>query len=225
MPVSEALKAPFIPDQFYHIVFKSIDGILLFRDEKDYTVFLERFVQFTGFVFDMWAYCQLSNHVHIIVKIKSHESILTTISLKEESKQTIVMKKLLSDSSDAYLFDATLERQVNSFLVSYANYIKNKYRHQGGLFQKPFKRIQIDTDAYLQMAIIYVHANPVKHKAFNNYKAYLHSSYNNIIKCNGLYGAISAVVAFFGGINKFVLLHEEQMGYYYQMGFPNSKLE
>ena len=225
MPVSEVLKAPFIPEQYYHVVFKSIDGVLLFRDENDYAVFLERLAQFTGFVFDTWAYCQLSNHAHFIMKIKSLESILATLAVTDKSKQTTAMKKLQEEPNGPNLFDAMLERQINSFMVSYANYSKNKYHHQGGLFQKPFKRIQIDTDAYLQMAIIYVHANTVKHKTFNNYKTYFHSSYSAIIKSNGFYCAATVVVEFFGGLNKFVLLHEEQINYYYQKGFPNSKLE
>ena len=43
---------------------------------------------------------------------------------------------------------------MNSFLVSYANYINNKYDRKGGIFQKPFKRIAIEGDAHLQQAII-----------------------------------------------------------------------
>ena len=225
MPVSEVLKAPFIPGQYYHVVFKSIDGILLFRDENDYAVFLERLAQFTGFVFDTWAYCQLSNHAHFIIKINSLESVLKSIAVTDKTKQTSAMTKLLLHSNDSGVFDTMLERQMNSFMVSYANFCKNKYHHHGGLFQRPFKRIQIDTDAYLQMAIIYVHANTVKHKTFNNYKTYGHSSYGAIIKSNRFYCATTAVLGFFGGLDKFVLLHEEQINYYYQKGFPNSKLE
>jgi hypothetical protein len=43
MPVSENLKAPFYPGQNYHIILKSIDGLLLFREDMDYAVFLTRF--------------------------------------------------------------------------------------------------------------------------------------------------------------------------------------
>jgi putative transposase len=225
MPVSELLKSPFAAGNHYHLVFKSIDGVLLFRDENDYAIFLERFQQFTAIAFDNWAYCLLNNHAHFIIKVKSLENIVKTIFKTDQSKQTVAMKKLLASLDDLEILDTMIERQVNSFMVSYANYTKNKYHHDGGLFQKPFKRIAIDTDAYLQLAIIYVHANMVKHKIFDKYKEYLHSSYAAIITNNNLYCVSVAVIQFFGGIEKFTLLHEEQINYYYQKGFPNSKLE
>ena len=82
------------------------------------------------------------------------------------------MKKILATPDGQDVFDEMTERQVNSFMVSYANYTKNKYQHHGGLFQKPFKRIRIDSDVHLQVAIIYTHANPVKHKIFKDYLFY-----------------------------------------------------
>ncbi|GAB2836479.1 transposase [Ferruginibacter profundus] len=225
MPVSELLKSPFVAGNHYHLVFKSIDGVLLFRDENDHTIFLERFQKFTAIAFYNWAYCLLNNHVHFIVKVKPLENIVIAISKTDQTKQTVAMKELLAVQDKPETLDAMIERQVNSFMVSYANYTKNKYHHKGGLFQKPFKRIAIDSDAHLQMAIIYVHANVAKHKVFDNYKKYVHSSYTAIITNNNFYCASASVVQFFGGVEKFILLHEEQINYYYQKGFPNSKLE
>ncbi|MGG9961682.1 transposase [Ferruginibacter sp. SUN106] len=225
MPVSELLKSPFVAGNHYHLVFKSIDGVLLFREENDYAIFLERFQQFTAIAFTNWAYCQLSNHVHFIIKVKPLENIIKAISKTDQTKQTVAMKKLLTLQDNLEALDAMIERQVNSFMVSYANYTKNKYLHDGGLFQKPFKRIAIDTDTHLQMAIIYVHANIIKHKVFDNHKEYLHSSYNAISINNNFYCASAAVLQFFGGVEKFIRSHEEQINYYYQKGFPNSKLE
>lgn len=225
MPVSELLKSPFVHGNHYHLVFKSIDGLLLFRQDADYQTFLKRFAQFTGFVMDTWAYCLLNNHAHFIIKIKSIEAIITNIKQRELPKQTVAMKKILATPDEQDVFDEMVERQVNSFMVSYANYTKNKYQHHGGLFQKPFKRIQIDSDVHLQVAIIYTHANPVKHKVFNDYLFFPYSSYALFLVRTSHYCAVEEVLIFFGGVEKFILLHKEQIEHYYQNGFPNSKLE
>jgi putative transposase len=135
------------------------------------------------------------------------------------------MKKLVVHTNDAVIFDELMERQINSFMVSFANYTKNKHQHHGGLFQKPFKRIAIDTDAYLQQAIIYVHANSVKHQVCMDYTKYRYSSYTCFTESSRNYYVTREVLSFFGGMAKFIELHETQIQYYYNKGFPNSKLE
>jgi REP element-mobilizing transposase RayT len=124
MPVSALLKSPFFPDNHYHLVFKSIDGILLFRQNSDYTIFLERFQQFTSLALDTWAYCLLSNHAHFIIKIKSIKTITKAIEEIDFAKQTVAMKKLLAVPNKEAMLDEMMERQVNSFMVSFANYTK-----------------------------------------------------------------------------------------------------
>jgi putative transposase len=225
MPVSQLLKAAFIPNKHYHIVFKSIDGLLLFRSDADYSVFLQRFYKFTNLAVENWAYCLLNNHAHFIVKLKTHEEVIRNITDIDLAVQTVAMKKLLVNSNDESVFDEMLERQLNSFMVSFVNYTKNKYGHNGGVFQKPFKRVVITTDAHLQQAIVYVHANSVKHNISNDYERYIYSSYISISKNTNTYCEREKVIDFFGGANKFVELHTAQVKYYYNRGFPNSKLE
>ncbi|MEO6356855.1 MAG: hypothetical protein ABIU77_06215 [Ferruginibacter sp.] len=225
MPVSTLLKSPFLPDNHYHLVFKSIDGILLFRQNSDYTIFLERFQQFTSLALNTWAYCLLSNHAHFIIKTKSIKAIAKEIGEIDFAKQTVAMKKLLAASNKDAVLDEMMERQINSFMVSFANYTKNKYRHHGGLFQKPFKRLEVDTDSWLQTAIIYVHLNSLKHKVFNDYAAYLQGSYFYFIQQCNTYCASEEVLAFFDGLKQFISLHEAKAKYYHDNGFPDSKLE
>lgn len=214
MPVSPLLKAPFQASQFYHIVCKSIDGLLMFRQEKDYSVFKNRFHQFTQGYFDTWSYCLLENHTHFIIKVKSIESIIDTIKKLTPENCTKSQNRLLQNKTDELLLDEMLERQMNRFLVSYTNYYKNQHAHRGGLFQKPFKRINIKGEAHLQQAIIYTHANSQKHGIIDDYKIYPHSSFLSI--CNNYTeGAFKEVVGFFGGITSFKKIHEEQIKHYY----------
>jgi putative transposase len=225
MPTPAKLKASFIANCYYHFVCKSIDGILLFPDITDYLVFTDRFKKFTDEFLETWSFCLLPNHTHHIIKIKSPETIKNSIATFPLANRTKAMLSFLDDSTNEITFDKMIDRQMNSFLVSYANYYNNKYQRQGGIFQKPFKRIAIDDDAHLQQAIIYTHANAQKHGITNDYKKYPFSSYTAIIKDNEYYTNSKNVIDFFGGIEKFIQIHNSQVEYYYQNNWPNSKLE
>jgi len=222
MPTPAEFKAPFHPECFYHIVCKSVDGIFLFKAQFDYQVFLQRFQQFTALVFDVWSYCLLPNHTHHIVKIKSPAVILENIN-KQESK-TQAMRSFLSDQNSEENFDAMIERQMNSFLVSFANYTNNKYNRKGGLFQKPFRRIQVADDIHLQQAIIYVHANAQKHNIVKDFKDHPNNSYSAIVNDAAFFDTKS-VLNFFGGVEAFKSIHTSQVDHYYTTKWPSSKLE
>jgi putative transposase len=223
MPTPPEFKAPFRPECFFHIVFKSIDGVLLFREDKDYHVFLQRFQQFTNSVLDVWSYSLLSNHTHHIIKIKPLTAVLENI--KKLSDQTLAMKSLLADQNNEQLFDGMIERQMNSFLVSFANYTNNKYNRKGGLFQKPFRRIEVADDIHLQQAIIYVHANGQKHNIVLDFKEHPYNSYFPILKNDTSFIDVNNVLNFFDGPEKFAAIHKSQVDYYYGGNWPFSKLE
>jgi len=223
MPTPPEFKATFAPECFYHIVCKSIDGIILFKEAIDNNVFLRRFQQFTAQVLDVWSYCLLNNHTHHVVKIKSVAAILENIKKQEDKTQA--MKSFLSDQNNEFFFDAMIERQMNSFLVSFANYNNNKYNRKGGLFQKPFRRIQVADDIHLQQAIIYVHANAQKHNIVKDFKDHRYNSYQGIVSADFSFTDTNNVLDFFGGIEAFKRIHKSQVDFYYSNNWPSSKLE
>ena len=225
MPTPLPLKAPFYPGAYYHIVCKNIDGLSLFYDAIDYEIFNQRFIKFTGNFFDVWSFCLIPNHSHHIVKIKSIESISDFMRRLVPANITATMKNFSGETSNELFFDKMIERQMNSFLVSYANYINNKFNRKGGIFQKPFKRIQIEDEGHLQQAIIYTNANAQKHKMVDDYKKYPFSSYVGIIENDQYYVDSKSVIEFFKGLEKFLIIHEQQVAYFYQNDWPSSKLE
>jgi putative transposase len=225
MPTPAKLKASFTPNYYYHFVCKSIDGLLLFPNVADYYVFTDRFKKFTDEFLEIWSFCLLPNHTHHVIKIKSLQTIKKSIANFPAENKTKAMTSFLNDSDNETEFDKMIDRQMNSFLVSYANYYNNKYQRQGGIFQKPFKRITIENDAHLQQAIIYTHANAQKHGMIKDYKKYQFSSYAAIIKADDYYTNSKSVVAFFDGVENFIQIHKNKVEYYYQSNWPNSKLE
>jgi len=243
MPTPQHLKAPFYTGNFYHLVCKSIDGLLLFREEADYNIFLHRFKKFMGDFLDVWAYCQLSNHTHQIVKVKSVDEVANFVGNLPPANKTISMVKwidalavsegdrsqsnnyLTKPTLELHLIDDLLERQMNSFLVSYANYYNDKYNRKGGLFQKPFKRKEIIGDGYLQQAIIYTHANAQKHKLISDFKNHTYSSYSKVISNDSYFIDVASIQSFFGGKDSFITTHNDQAAYFYSDGSPSSALE
>ncbi len=225
MPTPESLKAPFSPGDFYHIVCKSVDGIFLFNDAKDYNVFPERFKKYISDFADTWAYIMMNNHTHHICKIKPLAAVRSFINALPVAEKTKSMLEWSADFTNDLLFDNMMERQMNRFLVSYANYYNNKYTRNGAVFQSPFKRIKISGEGYLQQAIIYVNANAQKHNLVTDFRQYNYSSYHEILAGEKYYTDSNSVIAFFEGKEKFVQLHIDQVAYFYSKGWPSSKIE
>lgn len=57
----------------YHVVIKGIDRQSMFEESKDYQKYLE-ILQLYSYEcdFDIFAYCLMTNHIHIIIREKSH---------------------------------------------------------------------------------------------------------------------------------------------------------
>ncbi len=216
MPTPIAFKAPFLCDQSYHLVFKSIGGLLLFKHVLNRTFFLRRFSFFLGPVLICKAYCQLDNHVHFVVQIKKVELLHQSIIAVPDETKTVSMKKFLHDPGRVVLIDELIERQVNRFMVSYTNSYNKVYNRKGGLFQSPFRRSVITGENRLQQSIIYTHANPQKHGLTTDFRSYPYSSYREIL--SGEYRFVDgfSVLYFFGGITNFIEQHRLQADQFYR---------
>ena len=200
------------------LVFKSIGDLLLFRNHENKMFFLYKFVSFLKPVLNCWSYSLLDNHAHFIVRIKDIFSLQQSLSNVPDTTRTVSINKFLADTGNELLVDELIVRQVNRFMVSYTNSYNQFYDRAGGLFQSPFRRLVIQEEAHLQQSVIYVHANAQKHRLIPDYRNHLYSSYNEIINGVSSIIAIDEVLTFFGGLERFIELHQEQIAYYYGLG-------
>ena len=70
---------------YYHVVFRGINRQHLFEEESDFLYFLESLKQLkTEMLFELHAYCLMSNHVHLLMREKQTGDI------------SLVMKRLLT---------------------------------------------------------------------------------------------------------------------------------
>jgi REP element-mobilizing transposase RayT len=71
-------------------------------------------------------------------------------------------------------------KSFSDFFNAYTKTINKTYHRTGSLFEKPFKRLLVDSDSYLVHLVSYIHRNPQKHGFTNDFRTYPHSSYYTI---------------------------------------------
>lgn len=152
------------PNLYYHIIGKAVPGELLFREEQDYRNFLRKRVRdLYGLIFQIYVYCLLPNHYHLIIRTRTADEI--------EAK-LLSLKRMLKGYQRAYL---TGESTWREFVIStfgaatnaHAQYYNRKYDRKGQLFVKPTLHGLTDKgkpgEAYSRTAAAYVAFNYWKH--------------------------------------------------------------
>ena len=89
------------------------------------------------------------------------------------------------------------------------------HNRQGNLFYKPFKRVKIENDAQFTMAIIYIHANAMKHGMVKDFTAYPWSSWQTIISNQSTSLARKEIIEWFGSLEICIKAHKELTIYYF----------
>lgn len=174
----------FYPNQYYHIYNRGNNKEKIFFEEQNYFYFLNKFDLYLSDNLDVLAFALLPNHFHFLVKTK--ESI----------------------NSDDLTF------QFRKFFISYSKSINKQFNRTGSLFQKKFKRKLIGDNKYLSRIILYIHANPQKHKFTKDFMTYKLSSFEAIISNKPTRILKEEVIELFGDINQFIRFHKDNIYLY-----------
>lgn len=142
---------PLEPERFYHVFNRGNNREDLFREERNYAFFLERYAYHVGPVADTFAYCLLRNHFHLLVRVKAE-----------------------ADWPDSL----PPARRFANLFNSYAKAVNKAYGRTGSLFQKRFGRIEVTSPSYFARLVCYIHQNPQRHGFVEDYRDYPHSSYH-----------------------------------------------
>ena len=129
----------------YHIILRGSNRQILFEDEEDFSKFkslLSFYKKRCGFA--LYGYCLMDNHIHLLMKEAENPAVL-----------------FINGKEIEFGPGESLETIFKRIGVSYVGYFNRKYKRTGHLFQDRFKSEPIDTDAYLLMALRYIHRNPV----------------------------------------------------------------
>ncbi len=191
MAKTEHYYTKFEEGNFYHIYNRSIDSQPLFKSDGNYKFFLKKFDQYLSGVLDVYAYCLLGNHFHLLIRVKEN---LKNLNWNDLSVHDIVSK------------------QFRVFFQSYALAFNIQHKRIGTLFQTPFKRAEVNDEFYLTRLIYYIHANPQKHKLIVDFRDWRWSSYNRILLDTDTKLKKQDVLDWFGGKAEYLKFHADIHG-------------
>lgn len=206
------------PDRIYHIYNRGINGENIFKEERNYRYFLEKYAKYIEPIADTFAYCLLKNHFHIAIRTKN-EAEIVDFYLKKK------MKIIQGDENDGKVLNLAIVRPIYdveipsvSHIISkqfaflfngYAQAINKANNRTGSLFEERFRRILIDTDTYFTELIYYIHDNPRKHGFVKDFREYPHSSYHSHLHTKLTKLKREEVLGWFGNENEFEKFHTE----------------
>jgi|GEM_PF-4488138 len=70
-------RIPLESNRFYHIYNHAVHLNNLFSEAKDYALFLMRLEEYILPIADIYAYCLMPNHYHLLLQIKDFETLKT----------------------------------------------------------------------------------------------------------------------------------------------------
>jgi len=163
----------FIENQFYHVYNRANGDDKLFYTDANYLYFLEKLNSYISAFVEIYTYCLIPNHFHLLVKVKD------TMTTPVRFNQLILSGGEGSNKPDR--FNSLITQAFSNLFNCYAKSINRQENRSGSLFERPFKRKLIDTEEYLRMIIIYIHLNPVHHQITQSFENYRWSSYQTLL--------------------------------------------
>lgn len=191
--------SPLLFDTYYHIYNRGTNGENIFIEERNYTHFINLYLKHLKTVTDLFAYCMLRNHFHILVRIKSEDEILEVLN-----KTLKISEKPLGSLPENYA-----SQKFSNFFNAYAKAINNAYKRTGSLFEHPFERTPITSDRQFWNVIAYIHQNPQKHKFVKDFRDWKYSSYGVILSEKHTSLKRDEVLKWFGSKQEYIDLHKE----------------
>jgi len=214
MSIRKDLLANFTANNYFHVICNSIKSRKLFLDSNDYVLFLEGYNRFLFPFINTYSYSLLSNHSHFIVRPRTPSEIYSYLINLSPEILTITQKKFIH-SDHISMLNHLVKRQFHNFFIHYALQFNRKHNQSGHLFQRPFLRKRVMDDNHLTQLMIYIHANPLKHKIVEDFTSYKWSSYQAILSDIPTDLCRNDVLDWFGGKKNFIKSHREQSRFYY----------
>jgi len=182
--------AALAPDTYYHIFNRGINKEILFKEKRNYTYFLNKYLKFISPIAKTYAFCLLKNHFHFLNCTRSED----------------ILNKFIPEEKD-YSSEQIISLQFSHLFNSYAQAINKRFSRTGGLFETPFRRIEVNDEHYLIQLIAYIHLNPLKHGFTKDYVNYLYSSYHLLLAGKSKILETNTVMNWFGSPQLFSSFH------------------
>lgn len=187
-------------DQYYHIYNRGNNRENLFRKADNYHYFLKLYTKYIHPITDSFAYCLLPNHFHLLVRIKTAQEQDLSGTLREDLPGFENLTGLKKPS-----------QQFSNLFNAYTRAFNKAYQRTGALFQRPFGRIRVTSEAYFVQLVIYIHQNPQKHGLIDDFREWPYSSYQALLSDKPTRIEREAVLQWFNGRSQLAQQHQQRI--------------
>jgi len=97
----------------------------------------------------------------------------------------------------------------SNFFNAYARGLNIAIQRTGALFERPFRRIPVESEAYLLRLVVYIHQNPQKHKFVSDFREWNYSSYHELTSSVATRLSRNRMIQLFGSLEDFIRIHQE----------------
>jgi len=121
----------------YHLYCAGNPKEAIFRLEADYQAFLDLFRMYVNPIVNLYGYCLLPTHFHLLLRIKEKKEI----------------EYVYGDNSMLWV-------QFSNLFRAYLRYVNGKYQRSGSLIHRQITREVPRDKALLSALVVYMHQNP-----------------------------------------------------------------
>ncbi len=202
---------PIAEGNYYHIFNQGINKENVFRENDNYRHFLRMYEKYLEPVTETYTWCLLSNHFHLLVRIKTLDEVQNYWDSQDISN--------LSGLSDPKGFknknnkNFIITNQFSKFFNAYVKAFNNRYKRTGSLLKKPFDRKKVDNMMYFKNLVHYIHHNPVHHGFCKKLQEYPWSSYGSVISVKPTKLQREKIIGSFDSLGNFIEYHKKEYSY------------
>ncbi len=196
----------------FHVYNRTNNKEILFKTDANRLYFLTQYAKYLQPFLDTFCWCLLPNHFHFLVRVKTTEEIKKYLNSKPSESMKSLEEEYLEDGA---ITELLLELEWKRFFTSYSMAFNKQHERKGNLFHRPFKRIEINKETHFTQAIVYIHANAVKHKLCSDFTNYKWSSWHSILSESPTQLCRNEILQWFGGVQPFIDAHKKMIAYYY----------
>lgn len=186
--------------QYYHIFNRGNNRENLFLRQHNYPYFMKLYAKHILPVAQTFAYSLLPNHFHFAIRTRTQDE--QALYWEEEILPSLETPKLfkLREPSQAF----------KNMFIAYTKALNKENGRTGALFERPFGRKLVTSDAYLQTLIVYIHQNPQNHGLIDDFRDWKWSSFEACQSDRPTKIEKETVLEWFGDRNAFARGHADE---------------